>query len=70
MKGLKMILFFLGLLSFLVFMPAFIGLGYIMSGPLHTPYPEVRALFIVGGLIFSTLLLGFFNDWNKEEPKK
>lgn len=65
-----MILFVLGLLGFLMFMPAFIFVGYIMqSDPLHTTYPEARVLFIVGGLIFSTLLLGFFNDWNKESKK-
>lgn len=65
-----MILFFLGLGGFLIFMPAFIRVLYIMqSDPLHTTYPEVRVLFVIGGLIFSTLLLGFFNDWKKEEPK-
>jgi len=66
MKVLKFFLFMTGFIWFCLFAIDF----SIMNEIEPTKIDPMRERYIYAGLIISTLLMGFFKDWDKGHPKE
>jgi hypothetical protein len=66
MKNIKLILFIIGLFGFTACGVVMLVFWYYVN---TLALKEHTAPLLYVSLITSTLLLGFFKDWDKDEPK-